>query len=398
MLKKVTTLLLCLMAFKSHAFLVTALNTDKLDPNKPTHILVAGAGDDLGTQFQQVARSKALKYSQLYPGDQIVMISHDEPEMDNKALLNAWGFQLIKKDRSTFNGKSFIEEAAKFNQIASMDIFSHSSAQYGIHLDGKAHRLTLNTKGLEELKGHFTKDAYVYLHGCNSGFNLAPFLSDVWEIPVAGSMTSTNFQKLHSDGNFYLTEEGFYPSNEWAQTNSKSFNEPVPCNKAGMCLRLKPDNNPYIGFWGEYHDGGLPFYKFFCVKNQSSDCKRIMAKSLLSFNATTNITKNSSLEEYKAVLFDFLCPVSATKNLRGECMTALEKSLTGVNLTYNPFSQEQVECDFKSCKVEISCDKVPLTGVYKPGTCTLVNLAGHGSTTLTTEFKAYIEGFAELKK
>lgn len=398
MLKKVSVIFMCLFAFNSHAYIMTALNTDKVDFNRPTHILVAGAGDDLGIQFQLVARSKALKYSQLYPNEQIVLISHDEPEVDNKALLNVWGFQFIKKDRSTFNGKSFIDETSKFNQIATIDIFSHSSAQYGIHLDGKAHRLTLNTKGLEQLKGHFTKDAYVFLHGCNSGFNLAPFLSDIWEIPVAGSMTSTNFQKLHSDGNFYLTEQGSYPSNEWAQTNEKGFAGPVSCSKAGMCSRLKPDNNPYVGFWGEYHDGGLPFYKFFCTKTAVPDCKRIMAKSLLSFNSTSNITPNSSLEEYKKVLFDFLCPVSSTKNLRGECEIALEKSLTVGSQTYNPFSQEQVECDFKSCQVEIKCEKVLLTGVYKPGTCTLINLAGHDATTMVREFKAYLEGYAEMRK
>lgn len=398
MLKKVSALMLCLLTFNAHAFLVTAYNTDQIDYSKPTHILVAGAGDDLGLQFQQVARSKALKYSQLFPGEQIVLIAHEEEGLDNKVLLNNWGFKLIKKDRSTFNGKAFIEESAKFTQIATMDIFSHSSAQYGIHLDGKAHRLTLNTKGLEELKGHFTKDAFVYLHGCNSGFNLAPFLSDVWEVPVAGSMTSTNFQKLHANGNFYLTEPGFFPSKEWAETNQTTFNEPVSCSKAGMCLRLKPDNNPYVGYWGEYHDGGLSFYKFFCVKTAEPACKKIMAISLLSFNGIANINAASSLEDYKKVLWDFLCPISPSKNLRGECIEALEKSLSGGSQTYNPFTQEQIECDFKACKAEIKCEKVLLTGVYKPGTCHLENNAGHKATTLAREYKAYLEGFAELKK
>jgi hypothetical protein len=398
MLKKISALLIFLFAFNSHAYLVSALNTDKLDPNAPTHILVAGAGDDLGTQFQQVARAKALKYIELYPNEQIVLISHDEPDGDNIALLKGWGFQLIKKDHSTFNGKSFIEEAMKFNQIATIDIFSHSSAQYGIHLDGKAHRLTINTSGVEKLKGHFTKDAYAFIHGCNSGFNLAPFLSNLWEIPVAGSMTSTNFQKLHSDGNFYLTEQGFFPNAEWATTNEKTFAQPVPCTKDGTCIRLKPDNNPYIGFWGEYHDGGLPFYKFFCIKTEITQCKKIMARSMMAFNATTNISFKSSLAEFKKVLFDFLCPVNSTKDLRGECAAALESSLTSKDETYNPFSQEQIECDFISCKAEIKCDKVPLTGVNKPGTCVLSNDFGHNATTLVREYKAYLQGFAELNK
>ncbi|MGZ3787051.1 MAG: hypothetical protein ACXVLQ_00930 [Bacteriovorax sp.] len=395
MIKTISFFMMCLMATESNAYLVTTFNSAKVNYDLPTRILVAGAGDDLGTQFQEVARGKALKYSQQYPGEQIVLIAANEPDVDDKTVLKNWGFNLVNEDRSSFNGKVLAEEAAKFNKISSIDIFSHSSAQYGIHLDGKAHRLTLNTSGLEKLKGHFLKDAYAILHGCNGGFNLAPFLSGVWEIPVAGAMTSTNFQKLHEDGNFYLTEDGFYPNADWAKINDKSFDEPVNC-KPGMCLRLKPDNHPYTGFWGEYADGGLPFYKFFCIKNSTETCTSTMAKSLLSFVGNTNLKKTATLAEYKKSLFDFLCPISAKRDLRGECETNLENSLVSGDQTYNPFSRNQVECDFQSCKVEIKCSKVPLTGVYRPGTCTLMNNFDGKATTLVREYKAYLEGFKNL--
>jgi hypothetical protein len=398
MFKKISFALMFVLATKANAYFVTTYNADKVNYDAPVHILVAGAGDDLGTQFQQVARGKAVKYAQQYPGEQIVLITAKEKEGDtnDQALLKSWGFNLVNEDRSTFNGESFIEEAGKFKQISSIDIFSHSSAQYGIHLDGKAHRLTLNTKGLEKLKGHFTKDAYAFLHGCNGGFNLAPFLSDMWEIPVAGAMTSTNFQKLHNDGNYYLTEEGFFPNSDWATQNAVSFDSTIDC-KAGICVRLKPDNNPYTGFWGEYGDGGLSFYKFFCRKNAEEDCKRVMAKSLLAFIGNTNLKKTATLAEYKKSLFDFLCPVSAKKDLRGECAAALENSLVTGDLTYNPFSKDQVQCDFKSCDVDIKCEKIFITGVYKPGTCTLVNtFKGDKSTTLGREYKAYVEAYKYL--
>ncbi|MDD4972874.1 MAG: hypothetical protein PHY93_00905 [Bacteriovorax sp.] len=395
MLKFAAFLMMCLLASESNAFLVTTYSSDKLNYNLPTRILVAGAGDDLGTQFQQVARGKALKYSQQYPNEQIVLIAADEPDIDDKIALQNWGFNFQRENKSTFNGDTFLDEAKKFKQIASIDIFSHSSAQYGIHLDGKAHRLTLNTKNVERLKGHFTKDAYAFLHGCNGGFNLAPFLSNAWEIPVAGAMTSTNFQKLHSDGNFYLTEEGFFPNTDWAQTNDKTFNESVKCN-AGMCLRLKPDNNPYTGFWGEYGDGGLSFYKFFCIKNSPDACKRVMAKSLLGFVGNTNLKAGATLVEYKKLLFDFLCPVSAKRDLRRECEQNLENALVTGDLTYNPFSRKQIECNFQSCSVEIKCQKVLLTGIYRPGTCQLINNFEGKSTTLVREYKAYLEGFNNL--
>jgi hypothetical protein len=395
MLRFAAFLLMCLMAFESNAFLVTTYNTEKLNYNLPTRILVAGAGDDLGTQFQQVARGKALKYSQQYPNEQIVLIAANEPDVDDKAVLKSWGFSFQLENKSTFNGDTLLDETVKFKQIASIDIFSHSSAQHGIHLDGRAHRLTLNTKNIERLKGHFTKDAYAFLHGCNAGFNLAPFLSSAWEIPVAGAMTSTNFQKLHNDGNYYLTEEGFFPNTDWATTNNKSFNETVNCN-AGMCLRLKPDNNPYTGFWGEYGDGGLPFYKFFCVKNSLEVCNRVMAKSLLSFIGNTNLKTTETLTEYKNSLFDFLCPVSAKRDLRKECEENLESALVTGDLTYNPFTRTQVQCNFKSCEAEIVCKNVFLTGISKPGTCQLVNHFEGKATTLVREYKAYLDGFKNL--
>ncbi|MDO9184037.1 MAG: hypothetical protein Q7U04_16610 [Bacteriovorax sp.] len=395
MLKIATFFIMSLLAFESNAFLVVTYNSEKINYDLPTRVLVTGGGDDLGTQFQQVARGKALKYNQLYPNEQIVLITANEPGIDDVAALKNWGFNFQFENKTTFNGEAFLDVAVKFNKIASIDIFSHSSAQYGIHLDSKSHRLNTNTKNIEILKGHFTKDAYAFLHGCNAGYNLAPFISGAWGIPVSGAMTSSNFQKLHSDGNFYLTEEGFSPNSDWATTNDKSFNETMKCN-SGICLRLKPDNNPYTGFWGEYGDGGLSFYKFFCVKNSPEDCSRAMAKSMLSFIGTSNLKASSSLVEYKKSVFDFLCPVSAKKDLRRECEENLDAALLTNDLTYNPFTGKQIECNFQSCTAEIKCKKIFLTGIYRPGTCHLINYFEGKSSTLVREYKAYLDGFKYL--
>jgi len=227
MLKIISLFIICFFAAKSHAYLVTSYNNQNLSFDKPTRILIAGGGENLGTLFQEVARGKAKKYSEQYPDQQIILITAEEPEINNVNILKNWGFFLQRKAYSIFNGRVFIDEVAKFKKIASIDIFSHSSAQYGIHLDGKAHRLTTGTKKLESLNGHFMTNAYVILHGCNAGFKLAPYLSNIWGIPVAGAMTSTNFQKLHSDGQFYLTEDGFYPNSDWAKSNTLSFNKEI---------------------------------------------------------------------------------------------------------------------------------------------------------------------------
>lgn len=395
MFKVLSFLLFCLIATETNAYLVTNYKASGINYSLPTRLLIAGDGHDLGTLFQEVAKSKALKYREINPDYQIVLITAVEEGMDNKTTLKRWGFNLEAERRQKFNGESFLEEVIRFKKIASIDIFSHSSAQYGIHLDGKANRLTLNTKDVESLNGHFIKDAYAFLHGCNTGFNLAPFLSKSWGIPVAGSMTSTNFQKLHNDGQFYLTENGFFPNADWSLVNDKSFKTPVDCND-GACLRLKPDNQPYVGFWGEYSGGGLPFYKFFCIKNATEDCLRVMAKSMLSYLGTNVLTAASSFEDYKKTVLDFVCPISAKRDLRRECEESLESSLTSGDETYNPFARPLVQCDFMSCQAEIKCKKIPFTGIFKPGTCELINHFNGKATTLVREYKAYLSGFKSI--
>ena len=379
------------------SFIVATFGSKEINTNTPTRILLVGQADDLGLLFQEVATAKAIKYQEHFPEDQILLITVNEVALESEAALKKWGFNLQKKEKSVLDGKVFLKITKEFKKIKSLDVFSHSSAQYGIHLEGRANRINLNTKNLDKLTLNFTKDAYAYLHGCNTGFNLAPYLSNLWGIPVAGSLTSTNFQKLHNDGNFYLSDPGFAPSSDWARENALSYNKTLKC-KQGACWRLKPDNTPYVGWWGAYREGGLPFYKFFCSKNTTEDCERVMANSMLSHSLIINLKKTSNFKEYKKGVIDFLCPVSSKKDLRGECEAELEEALITKDMTYNPFSRPQVECDFKGCQTEISCNKVFILTVDRPGTCELKNLATEKATTIVREYKAYLEAYKYLGK
>lgn len=398
MYKYIFTIAMALIMGSAHAsYIVASFGSKELDPSLPTRVLIAGEGKELKLLFQEVATAKAIKYKEHYPEDQILLIAVNEKDVGSEWALNKWGFTIHNIDRSTLDGKEFLKLVLPFKKIRSLDIFSHSSAQFGVHLEGHGNRINLNTKNIEDLAPNFMKDAYAYLHGCNTGFNLAPYLSNVWGIPVAGSMTSTNFQKLHTDGNFYLSEEGYAPNSAWATENSLSFPETLDCKK-GACQRLKPDNTPYVGWWGAYREGGLPFYKFFCARNNMEDCKRVMAKTMLTHSLIADLKKTSTLADYKKGVIDFLCPISSKKDLRGECEAKLDEALVTKDMTYNPFSRPQVECDFKGCKTEITCDKVLFKGVDKPGTCELKNLATSPATTLVREYKAYLEAYPYLAK
>lgn len=385
-----------LSSYSANAYLVLTYKNSQFDVDRPTRILVTGVGKEQGTQFQEVANSKALKYFELFPKEQIVLIAKNENAFNSKqSLLKRWGFFVQYEKKNTFDGDALIKELTNFKQISSIDIFAHGTAHYGIYLEDTQNRLSPETQSAKNLQGHFASDAYIFLHGCNAGFTLAPYLSKVLSIPVAGALTSSDFQRLHSDGSFYGTEEGYYPNSDWATFNKSTFNKPTNC-RDGRCIRLKPDNHPYYGYWGEYKGGGLPFYKFFCVNNSQKDCERVMAKSLYSFNGTTNLKLNSSFKEYKNLLGDFLCPISGTRDYRRVCREKLDLSLLTFDETFNPFRGSQLECDFKGCITDFRCKNILHPTLKNGKSCLLINRTQMPSTTLVREYEAYIAGFEQL--
>ncbi len=392
-IKKMMFMCSILTSMNSYAYLIGAFQKTSIDYKEPTHILVAGVGEHLGTQFQESAAGRALKFKENNPDSQIVFITADEEGLSMSEVLTKFGFQLIEKDKSNFDGKELVKTLERFSKIKSLDIFSHSSAQYGIHLDSKSNRFEEKTKGIEGLKDNFTSDAYVVLNGCNAGFTFAPNLSKMWDIPVAGALTSTNFQKLANNGDFYLNEPGNLPEGVAnLKKNNQSFVEEKSCSKGG-CLRMKPDNYSYVGFWGEYREGGLPFYKFFCRDIAEEKCLKAMKNSLTNSVLKVNLKEDSTKEEIKTAVADFLCPINSKNDLHQECFKKLEESISATDKSYNPFTRKQVECDFNGCQTQIQCDKIPLTGIYKPGTCTLKNLAKTPATTIAREYLYYMQAF-----
>lgn len=381
---------------EANAYLVLTYKDAHFNYEKPTRILITGVGKEQGTQFQEVANSKALKYSELFPNEQIVLIAKNERSFNsNQYLLKQWGFFVQYEKREYFDGEILVNELTKFKKISSIDIFAHGTAQYGIYLEDTENRLSTETQTIKKLRGHFNRDAYIIFHGCNAGFTLAPHLSNVLGIPVAGALTSSDFQRLHSDGSFYQTEEDYYPNSDWAYENRVTFNRATSC-QGGKCIRLKPDNHPYYGYWGEYTGGGLPFYKFFCVNNSQHDCERVMAKSLYSFIGTTNLKLNSSFKEYKDLLGDFLCPISGSRNYRRVCRENLDLSLLTFDNTFNPFRGPQLECDFKGCKTEFKCKRIRKPTFKNAMSCFMISNAKTPSTTLVREYQAYLSGFKQL--
>lgn len=382
-------------SFASAGYLTAYLQGTKQTLNTPTHIIVAGVGMELGMSLQWAAVAKAKRYKDLYPDHQVYLIAHLETEFNKRPInnfryLNQWGFRLEKSYNSLFTQESLTDKMVQFSQIASIDLFTHNSPHYGAQLESKYYRMTPDSKENKRLVGHFMPDAYAILHGCNTGFVVAPALSRTWGIPVAGTLASTGFEYLGRDGLFHFSGDSRAGK---ASVNNVSYNESISCEK-GACTRMKPANYTYDGVWGNFEDGGLNFFKFFCVKNDTATCYRIMAKSLIESLSIKAVSARPSLADYKELIYDFLCTSGSGGQYRSTCKKNLERYHMTKQIGSNGFYGRQIQCSFKECFAEVDC--FSFNGQLVHHTCSVKNHWSGQVDTLEREYEAYLKGFELL--
>jgi hypothetical protein len=392
-------LITCLGAVTSQAYITGKLTAGAIDYSKRTHILVAGMGKELGVQFQASAIAKGLKIRENFPNDQIYMVTLNESFIEltleeNAEILKNMGLKILSLDSSKLTEDKLFDDLSQFKQIASLSLYGHSAAHVGMLLQGKFDRLNYTSDKVRVLQGHFTHDAYAQFYSCNAGYFLAPKMARIWRIPVSGALTSTDFERLHNDGNWYINTSGRYPEGGWKTSNPLSYIKPIDC-KTKLCIRMRPDNFAYNGYWGEYTDGGLSFFKFFCPKNTIEQCGKVMALSMLNQIASVNINMNSSVEDFKSATAEFLCPNNKAGTLRKECMSALDESLKTGSESYNPMKKQTLQCDYKGCSFGMSCEAPGI--IPFPKKCEVINFVEGTTSTLVKEFKLYLKGFQQLK-
>ncbi len=396
---------IALSASSVQASITAALGTSKIDAAAPTHIFVIGYSHGMGNQFFESALSRALKYRELYPNRQIVFFRNRETGgKDDLRQTALAGVQIVSEDQEKLTGQALLAKLRKFTRIASLEISSHSSTHIGVGLEGSdpVDRLYPGTPGIEKLQGHFAENGYVYLHGCNGGYVFGPYLSKLWGVPVAAALTSIDFQQLHSDNQWYTNNAGQYPaSGGWNKTNAVSYETPLSCAD-GKCHRLKPDNHPYSGMWGQFEGGGLPFYKFFCnFAGAESECNKTMALSMLGFPSIVPASARSTEREFEIVLKDFFCPMdikgTQAGSRRQQCMDAIDQNLASGNEVYSPFRGNSLECSLTGCNVEVKC-KTGSDGLPVAGTCTTRAPDNKTPKTLMQEYKRYLDGFRQLQQ
>jgi hypothetical protein len=401
-----------------------------IDLNKTSRILLVGDSSHLGELPLYAATTKARRYAQLYPNDQIVLFVTKDVKSSTVAGTGStvvrqepFGSAVALADLSRLSGDKLIAALDRFKRIGSIEFFGHSSPFAALlEADGDGRTLGPSMPGnIGILKDNFARDTnpFVAFNGCNGGWVVAPQLSKLWELPVSGALTGSNFQELMSDGRWYFNDEGFSPAGTTKKTkNDASFGAGVtPSCSGGACVRMKPQDSPYRGVWADPTTGfqyGLGYYKFFCnYTDPNGTCAKGMATSLYSFPSIKPIDKNASDADVKEVLADFFCSGAADATWFDKCKQGLFAAAASTPAA--PFSSMKsandysLECDFAKCEQKLRCTK-DAAGNPQKKTCAWVSASCGASTpaaqcrpknttkqTTTKELAKYLEGHRALR-
>lgn len=369
-----------------------------LDVNRITHIIVVGStnGED-SDQFFQSGISRAIRYKELYPDHQVVIMgSPDVLNTPDDVVFETYSVVVSKKVLEKFTASNMINEIKQFPQIASLDFFGHSSP-WAMKIGDMNAAFSPNEHiaALKSLRPNFLPNAYVTLNACNTGFYIASDLSNILRIPVSGALTSSMFERIGADGYWYKEDD--WIKGNYVESNKTSFNKTYIC-MTGACNRMKPSRYNYNSVWGRFKEGGLSFNKFFCnFQNTDNRCEKGMANSLLAFPSVLPITISSTPEDFKRVVFDWLCSTANDRSFFSNCVSGIQDAIARFDLVYQGHPINELMCDFKSCYAKVLCNYSP-DGSPIIGTCHVKTPVNPEPTNLAREFLSLTKGFDLLQK
>lgn len=345
-MNKFIVLLLILFSMQARALTTFTLDKGQWNPKRVSHVFIVGHGIELGLQFLQTAVTRAKKIQETYPNDQILVIwaYHQNQASDLKVAKSVANKILESKPEDLTEGK-VISYLNYLGPIRSLHFVGHNSATHGFALQSRF-KFQPKTETLAKTRSKLTKDAVAVLHGCNTGFYVAPDLSAKLGIPVLGSLTSTDFQNPFEDGNWYFNNSGQFPKDvSKSKENGLSFQDKSNCQDH-LCSRLKPNNHPYVGYWGKYKVG-LPFYKAFCNFNLTQEgvsrCRAGVIQALKTWPSKSQYRFDGA-EDIKLMLQDYFCSEFAEKDTYSKCVSAL------TNPDERFFLGKQLKCSIKKCQ------------------------------------------------
>jgi hypothetical protein len=403
MLRILSTLMLLVYSIGSFAgvfykgeYRLGLYNDSVFTPSQITHIIVVGtAAKEDSNQFFQSGITRAHRYKELYPTHQVVIMSSPEVRRTNDdEVFREFNIFVFKTVKETFTGDRLLAELSQFEKIASLDYFGHSSP-WGLKLGKSDAALdpTVYKNKIASLKSKFIANAYMTISSCNSGFIIAPEFSRLLEIPVAGALTSSLFERIESDGHWYKEED--YTRENYVDQNNFSYNDNVPCSQ-GLCVRMKASRSSYSAYWGQFKEGGLSFYKFFCNFENNNKCLKGMASSLFGLPSVKALSSKPALEDYKLVVFDWLCSSANNKEYYKNCVNGILNAVQKGDLVYQSHPGNELICDYKSCKAQVVCKGKLFGSGPKAGSCKLNTQNNPRPINAAREYLDLLKGFQLL--
>jgi len=344
---KVLVILSCLFFnLNSYSYSIFTLKPLDWSQVKTVDVFIAGFGHEMGLQFLSSAITRAKVHDERYPESraQIILWAKEWNKSRDTAVLRNRGMRILYANSRKLKNKYIFDYLNQLPSISSLHIVSHSAAFAGNAIQKSTSRLGPENFPWKELSSKFTPDSYVYLHGCNTGFIVAPAISTLLGRPVFGSLTSTDFQEIFANGNWYHNNAGVgqFPSGMTRLGSSgELYNESLSCKK-GFCHRMMANRHPYRGYWGRY-EVGLPYYRPFCNYGSSvnQDCRVGIAQAIFT-------TPTISSRSWEDKVLDHMCPRMADAATFDNCVAVL-KGQAGSRV----FIGKYLGCSLKGCDFKL---------------------------------------------
>lgn len=313
------------------------------DTGRQTHVIIAAKG----LAFASVGYQQFKIYQELYPHDQFLFITN-LPAVGpyrhvKQATLKGLGFAITEESPAALDTAKLIQLLkTKTRNIRTLDIIGHNGVVLGPWLESGDHRLDYKNAALmSQLRPLFAANAWARISGCNSGWYVAPHLSESWGVPVLGSFTSTGFYYLNPEGDYELfdsIEGGQAAQNVRPAKTDTSFKVPQKCT--GTCFTLKPEAAPYhLHVHKSPQAAWLPFIKPVCAKSVATTrCQTAQAESMIaSINPYNRSEALRNPEIFAKISFHSVCGSYSKASTQKDCMNKLETAYKN-QTAYFPYS------------------------------------------------------------
>lgn len=115
------------------AYFKIPINTAVIDPNRRTHFVISGAGNELRSAPLVAASAKARQIAGVVMSDQVVLIATGQ----DKSFLRKLGYNNEILNERLLDSRQLMNELDTFSQIASLHFYGHGSIKDGVFLDRK---------------------------------------------------------------------------------------------------------------------------------------------------------------------------------------------------------------------------------------------------------------------